>query len=79
MLFAHGPTPGIEQGDLETFVKSRVDMTLANMRMEPLFEVTDNPIAEWFYNGVNGTQFHDFFQVTGNEYNRNVGETEFEF
>ena len=79
MLFAHGPIPGVAQGDLETFVKSRVDMTLANMRMEPLFDVTDNPIAEWFYNGINGTQFHDFFQVTGNEYNRNVGEREFEF
>ncbi len=79
MLFAHGPIPGIEREDLETFVKSRVDMTLANMRMQPLFDVTDNPIAEWFYSGINGTQFHDFFQVTGNEYNRNVGETEFEF
>lgn len=79
MLFAHGPIPGIERGDLEAFVKSRVDLTLATMRMDPLFEVTENPIAQWFYNGINGTQFHDFFQVTGNEYNRNVGETEFEF
>jgi ribonucleotide reductase beta subunit family protein with ferritin-like domain len=79
MLFAHGPIPGIEQADLETFVRSRVDLTLQNMRMPPLFDVAENPIAEWFYDGVNGTQFHDFFQVTGNEYNRNVGETEFEF
>ncbi len=79
MLFAHGPIAGIEQADLETFVKSRVDMTLENMRMEPLFEVVDNPIAQWFYSGINGTQFHDFFQVTGNEYNRTIGETEFSF
>lgn len=79
MLFAHGPIEGIAQGDLETFVASRVDMTLANMGMEPLFEVTENPIADWFYSGINGTQFHDFFQVTGNEYNRNIGESEFEF
>lgn len=79
MLFASGPIPGIEQADLETFVQSRVNMTLENMRMQPLFDIEENPIAEWFYNGVNGTQFHDFFQVTGNEYNRNIGETEFEF
>lgn len=79
MLFAHGPIAGIEQGDLETFVKSRVNMTLENMGMEPLFEIDANPIAAWFYNGINGTQFHDFFQITGNEYNRNVGETEFSF
>jgi ribonucleotide reductase beta subunit family protein with ferritin-like domain len=79
MLFDHGPIPGIERADLEAFVKSRVNMTLQNMRMEPLFEVPTNPIADWFYNGINGTQFHDFFQVTGNEYNRTIGETEFEF
>ena len=79
MLFAHGPIPGIERRDLETFVRSRVDLTLANLGMEPLFEVTDNPVAEWFYPGINGTQFHDFFQVTGNEYNRSIGETEFAF
>ncbi len=79
MLFAEGPIPGIEQADLETFVQSRVNMTLENMRMQPLFVIEENPIAEWFYNGVNGTQFHDFFQVTGNEYNRNIGETEFDF
>ena len=79
MLFAHGPITGIEQADLEAFVRSRIDMTLENMRMEPLFGVETNPVAEWFYAGINGTQFHDFFQVTGNEYNRNIGETEFEF
>lgn len=79
MLFAHGPIRGIEQSDLETFVKSRVNLTLDNMRMEPLFEIGENPIAEWFYSGINGTQFHDFFQVTGNEYNRTIGETEFSF
>ncbi len=79
MLFADSPIAGIAQRDLETFVKSRVDLTLATMGMEPLFEVEANPIADWFYSGINGTQFHDFFQVTGNEYNRTIGETEFEF
>ncbi|HNA98198.1 MAG TPA: ribonucleotide-diphosphate reductase subunit beta [Marmoricola sp.] len=79
MLFAQGPISGIEQADLEIFVQSRINMTLANMRMKPLFEIQENPIADWFYNGINGTQFHDFFQVTGNEYNRNIGEREFEF
>lgn len=79
MLFAHGPIEGIEQDDLLTFIKSRINMTLENMRLAPLFTIASNPIAEWFYSGINGTQFHDFFQVTGNEYNRNIGETEFEF
>ncbi|GGN28456.1 hypothetical protein GCM10011609_84610 [Lentzea pudingi] len=79
MLFSHGPIDGIREDDLDTFVKSRVNMTLENMNLEPLFEIGDNPVAEWFYSGINGTQFHDFFQVTGNEYNRNVGEMDFTF
>ena len=79
LLFAAGPIAGIEQADLETFVKSRVNLTLENMRMPALFEIGPNPIADWFYHGINGTQFHDFFQVTGNEYNRSIGETEFVF
>ena len=79
MLFGHGPIEGIEQADLETFVKSRVNMTLENMNMEPLFEIGENPIADWFYSGINGTQFHDFFQVSGNEYNRSIGANSFTF
>lgn len=79
MLFAHGDIPGIEHDDMLRFVQSRIDLTLQNMEMEPLFDVSENPIAGWFYSGINGTQFHDFFQVTGNEYNRTIGEMEFTF
>lgn len=81
MLFAHGDIEGIDQDDLDTFVKSRVDMTLQSMNMETLYEEETqvNPIAEWFYSGINSVQFHDFFQISGNEYNRSIGETEFNF
>lgn len=81
MLFENGPISGITAEELDTFVKSRVDMTLNNMNMEPLFNVAeeDNPIASWFYSSINGTNFHDFFQISGNEYNRDIGEMEFAF
>lgn len=79
MLFEQGDIEGINTHDLDTFVKSRVDMTLDNMNVERLYNIADedNPIAEWFYKGINGTQFHDFFQISGNEYNRNIGALEF--
>lgn len=79
MLFENGPIQGIDAEELDTFVKSRVNMTLENMNIDPIFEIDDNPIAEWFYSGINGTQFHDFFQVSGNDYNRNWGEGDFDF
>lgn len=79
MLFENGEISGINEDDLDTFVKSRVNMTLENMNIEAIYEIDDNPIAEWFYSGINGTQFHDFFQVSGNEYNRNIGEGDFSF
>ncbi|MBS45357.1 MAG: hypothetical protein CMH83_19740 [Nocardioides sp.] len=79
LLFSHGPIPGIDQHDLLAFVRSGVDLTLENMRIDPLYGVAHNPVADWFYAGINGTQFHDFFQVTGNEYNRSIGEREFSF
>lgn len=79
MLFENGPIKGIDAQELDTFVKSRVDMTLQNMNMDTIFNVEENPIAEWFYSGINGTQFHDFFQISGNDYNRNWGEGDFDF
>jgi ribonucleotide reductase beta subunit family protein with ferritin-like domain len=79
MLFEHGDIEGISKEDLNSFVKSRVNLTLENLDIEPIFEINDNPIAEWFYAGISGTQFHDFFQVTGNEYNRDWNEEEFTF
>lgn len=79
MLFEHGDIEGISKEDLNAFVKSRVNLTLENLDIDPIFEVNDNPIADWFYAGISGTQFHDFFQVTGNEYNRDWNEEEFTF
>lgn len=79
MLFENGEITGINEQDLKNFVKSRIDMTLTNIHIPSIYNVEDNPIADWFYSGINGTQFHDFFQVSGNEYNRKIGQEEFTF
>jgi hypothetical protein len=42
-----------------------------------MYEVSYNPISEWFYKGINDYQFNDFFSGTGNQYHRNWDETAF--
>lgn len=70
MLFELGGMDGITADDLKTFVKSRLNLCLQKLGIAPIFEITSNPIAEWFYDNINGLKFHDFFTGTGSEYNR---------
>jgi ribonucleoside-diphosphate reductase beta chain len=44
---------------------------------EKLFEVKYNPIADWFYDGINGYSFNDFFSGIGNQYHREWDASEF--
>jgi ribonucleotide reductase beta subunit family protein with ferritin-like domain len=44
---------------------------MVNLGYEKLYEVKYNPIADWFYNGLNNYQFVDFFSGQGREYQRN--------
>lgn len=70
-IFAKGEIEGITAEDLKTFVKSRVDYCLGNLRIEPMFQVTDNPVGEWFYAGQSGYKLNDFFTSgSGSEYRR---------
>lgn len=75
MIFEKGSMEGITSEDLKTFVKSRLNLCLENLRISPIFEVEENPIAEWFYDNINAVKFHDFFTGTGSEYNRNWDES----
>lgn len=79
MIFEQGPIEGISPEDLKTFVKSRINLCLANLYIDPLYSVDENPIADWFYKGINSYQFGDFFYGVQNEYNRNASEEDFEW
>ena len=46
---------------LGDFVESRIDICLTNLGLDKLYKPTYNPIAKWFYDGINAVQFHDFF------------------
>ena len=79
MIFDKGDIEGITPEDLKTFVKSRINLCLRNLNMTELFHVDENPIAKHFYKGINSYSFGDFFYGVQNEYNRNVGEGDFEW
>jgi len=78
-IFSAGEIEGITAAEMKLFVRSRVDQCLMNLDLAPLFNIKkeDNPIAQWFYKNINGLKFHDFFDTTGSEYNRNWNENSF--
>lgn len=78
-IFEKGKIDGITEKQLENFAQSRINLCLRNMGYEDLFEVTYNPISEWFYRGISGYQAQDFFSSQGNQYTRNWSESGFTF
>jgi ribonucleotide reductase beta subunit family protein with ferritin-like domain len=76
-LFSKGKIEGITAHQLENFVMSRINVCFEDLGFPKLFEVTYNPIATWFYKGINDYQFNDFFSGQGNQYHRNWDETAF--
>lgn len=78
MLFEKGNIVGITETQLNNFVQSRINQCLKNLGYDPLFKVTYNPIAEWFYDNINAVKLHDFFDTTGSEYNRNWNQEKFD-
>jgi len=77
MLFEKGEIKGITPHQLENFVQSRLNKCLEQLGFDKLYEVSYNPISEWFYKGINDYTFNDFFSGVGNQYNRNWDETGF--
>jgi len=76
-IFEYGDIKGITSHDLKTFVKSRINLCLQQLAIEPIYEVIENRVAEWFYKNINTAKIHDFFVKQGNEYNRNWNEKGF--
>lgn len=70
MIFEKGEIEGIKASDLRTFVRSRINLCLDNLGVGRAFDIAENPIADWFYVGINAYQMTDFFTGTGSEYNR---------
>jgi ribonucleotide reductase beta subunit family protein with ferritin-like domain len=71
MIFERGQIDGLDEEELKEFVRSRINLCLSNLGIEEVFNVGENPVANWFYKNINNLQFGDFFTGTGSEYNRN--------
>lgn len=78
-MFSKGKIDGITPLQLENFVKSRINECFKEMGLGKVYEIDYNPIASWFYKGINDYQFNDFFSGGGNQYHRNWDETAFKW
>lgn len=78
-IFEKGKIEGITAVQLEHFAQSRINLCLRNLGYDNLYKVEYNPIADWFYKGINGYQMQDFFNSQGNQYQRDWNEHGFTF
>lgn len=76
-IFEKGKIEGITDVQMKHFIDSRINLVLRNLGYDNLYEVKYNPIADWFYDGINGYSFNDFFSGTGNQYSRDWDEGDF--
>ena len=79
MTFAKGNIEGITATQMKHFVESRINICLNQLGYGKMFEVEYNPIAKWFYEGINGFTFNDQFSGVGAQYHRNWDETAFKY
>lgn len=76
-VFSKGEVEGINARQLKVFARHRVNLCLNQLGINSEFDESNNVIKEWFYDGINAVQLHDFFVGVGNEYNRDYSEKEF--
>jgi ribonucleoside-diphosphate reductase beta chain len=76
-IFEKGHIDGTTETQQNHFVESRINKVIDQLGFKPPYKVEYNPIADWFYDGINGFQFNDFFSGVGAGYTRDWSETEF--
>ena len=77
IIFEQGRIDGITNHQLDVFVQSRINECMAQLGFTAMYEIKSNPIAEWFYKGINDYTFNDFFSGMSSQYHRNWDETAF--
>lgn len=75
-IFEQGPIDGITATQMKHFIDSRINLVARNLGFNNLYEVKYNPIADWFYKGINDYVMNDFFSGQGREYVRTWSEDE---
>lgn len=77
MIFEKGEIEGITATQMKNFVDSRIDLVMRDLGLSAMYRPSHNPIAEWFYKGINDYQANDFFQGIGREYTRGHDENDY--
>lgn len=55
---------------LKQFIMSRTNTVMEMLGYPPIYEISDNPVAGWFYKETSGIQMHDFFASNTSQYRR---------
>lgn len=76
-IFEKGTIDGITEKQLVHFAESRINLCLQQLDLPSLFKVEYNPVSDWFYDGISGFQYNDFFSGIGASYSREWSESEF--
>ena len=79
MIFEKGDIEGITPLQMKRFVESRINQCMIELGYEKIYDVDYNPVAEWFYKGINGFTFNDTFSGVGNSYVRTWDEASFTY
>lgn len=79
MIFSKGDIEGITAVQMKRFVDSRINVVLRNLGLSNKYEVKYNPIADWFYKGINDYVANDFFSGQGREYKRDWSQSQLEW
>ena len=77
MIFEKGDIEGITAKDMKIFIMSRINICLENLGIPKLFDITENLVADWFYKGITGFQYNDFFAGVGASYSRGWSQSAF--
>lgn len=75
-IFEKGSIEGITAVQMKHFVDSRINLVLRQLGYTNLYDVSYNPIASYFYDGINGFAFNDFFSGMGASYTRDWSESD---
>lgn len=67
-MFSQGGIKHITADNLKTFVRSRANKKLEDMGYKPIYEVGENPVADWFYDMINAQELTDFFHNESTSY-----------
>lgn len=57
--------------ELKWFIRSRANQVLLDNGFDAYYVITSNPVADWFYQGINSIKVHDFFSANTTQYRRN--------